>query len=171
MSDNLIVYQNHNVALPPGLSKQDINDITLHGKWAWASLFKPKAIGATMGSGLLATVTHYLQDGSEQQKPLKYVLLSGHDSSILSLLSAMQVALDEPPPYASVLNFSVFETKNRGKKIVASLNDKPIFIPHCKGSSCTPAQFSQLLAHSKDHIDTQALAAIHAEDRTQARVH
>ncbi len=163
IADTLYVYQNHGVLIPEEvLSQDDVDHIIRIGLWAHAVKYAPKEIGGTFGSNLLSTITKYMQQANRRApSKLKYVLLSGHDSSILSVLSAMQAPLNENPRYASDLNFSMYESENKQRFIVVSLNDQPVSIPHCSGSSCSVEQFSELLEIAKQNRDMNGLHCLH----------
>jgi len=149
LGDTFYIYQQHHIPLPKDLSQQDIAEIIHEGNWALAHLFTPQSIGNNMGQGLLSLVTQYLQEGAKQQTPLKYVLLFGHDSSIMTLFSAMSAPLEEPPPYASRVNFSLYEKSSGEHYVTVSYNDKSMAIPHCGKSECTLTTFSELAETAK----------------------
>ncbi len=132
VGNTLAVYQNNNVKLPPLLSKEDYHEITQAGKWAFCYLFTPKEVAKSMGQPLLGLIISYLQAPHED---LKYVLLSGHDSSLLALLSALGVPLKEPPPFASRVNFSLYEQEKQ-QYIVITYNDIELQVPGCNGNQC-----------------------------------
>jgi hypothetical protein len=68
-------------------------------------------------------------------------ILTLPDSSY-NLLSALEAPLKKPPPYASRLNFSLFEKETDGSHHVhITLNYEPVFIPSCGGHSCSLEQF------------------------------
>lgn len=140
ISDSFFIYQQHQLPLPKHLTESEISDIISTGKWALTALFEPKEMGDFVGSDLLTTVTDYLNSAIEQKTPLKYVLLSGHDSSLLSLLSAMGAPLTTPPAYASILHFAVYETEDKKHTIRILFNEKPVSLPHCNGEVCTQQQ-------------------------------
>ena len=172
LGDTLFIHQQHQAPLPDGLSDKDVEGIILHGKWAFAASFKPKAIGSTIGGGLLTTVTDYVRDAGNKKSPLKYVLLSGHDSSILTLLSAMHAPAVQAPPYASVLNVSLYEDHKQKRYVKVTLNDKPVSIPHCaKRTVCTLAEFSELIENTKPHVDHEALKAFQKESHKAKKLH
>jgi len=135
--DSLFIYQQHKIPLTIKLDKNDINEIIITGKWVLAEIFRPKAIGELVGRGLLNTIKQYIEDASSQKLPLKYVLFSGHDSSILALLSALGAPLTATPPLASVLNFSLYEAKDKSLYTVVSFNEQPLTIPLCQAKICT----------------------------------
>lgn len=112
-----------------------------------AAAYRPKEIGDAMGSRLLKVIIEYLRQAMQHDTPLKYVLLSAHDSTILSVMSAMRAPLSEPPHYASDLNFAVYETSGGSEVIKVSFNGKPVTIPACHGSICTIQQVAAILDH------------------------
>lgn len=139
----LYVYQENGIALPDALSKEDIAQIVDAGHWAFCYMFKPKPVGKAMGSPLLEHILDNLSKASAQNQ-LKLMLLSGHDSSLLALLSALEVPLDEPPPYASHVNFSVYQSKDAQPYVVISYNDKILKPPVCGGEQCGLEQLKSL---------------------------
>lgn len=157
LGDTLHIHRLHHAPIPQSLSREEINEIIQLGSWAHAALFKPKEIGSTLGSDTLANIVNYLQQASQGKSPLKYVLLSGHDSSILALLSAMRAPLNASPPYASHVNFALFEKNSGGYQVVIRFNDEPVFVPACGGHACTLEQLQALAAEAKANIDILAL--------------
>lgn len=144
LADTLHVNRLYGVALPKGLGNQDADEIIEAGKWVFVTKFKPKEMGQETGKHLLATIFHFLQKADHQNEKLKYVLLVGHDSSILALFSALQIPLDQPPPYAAYVNFSLFERKNGEREIEIRFNDTPVKVSACSKTACTAAELGSL---------------------------
>ncbi len=145
LANVLHIYQINNIPYPAGLSTEDVNQIINSGSWVFTYTFQSKEIGKGIGNPLLETMLEYIHNASTNESPLKYVLLSGHDSSILALMSALEVPLNVPPPYASQVNFALYETSDSEHKVVISYNDKPVHIPACQGTACTLAQLKSLI--------------------------
>lgn len=143
LGDDLFIYRLKNIPLPAGLSNEDVNEIINAGKWAFVYGFKSKEMGILTGKPLLAAVINYVQNASQKKDGLKYVLLSGHDSSILGILSAMGAPLSLPPSYASDVNFSLYQDGQR-YTVKVKFNDKPVVIPRCGSDTCTLEQFIAL---------------------------
>ncbi len=143
LGNTLFVYQSNQVPLPKDLSKKDIDQIIDAGKWAFCFMFKPEPVANAVGRPLLGLVVDHLSKAHESND-LKFVLLSGHDSSLLALFSAMGVALNEPPPYASHLSFSVYQEANKEPYVVISYNDQILEVPACGGSQCQIKQLKAL---------------------------
>ncbi len=152
LANVLHIYQMNQIPYPAGLSTEDVDQIIDAGHWVFTFTFKPKEIGRGIGNPLLQTMLDYVHRASSNESSLKYVLLSGHDSSILALMSALEVPLDVPPPYASQVNITLYETSPSEHKVVISYNDKPVHIPACNGTACTIGQLKSLLASSEEDI-------------------
>ncbi len=144
LGDTLYTYKVHNIPLPQGLSEEDAEQIINTGKWLHAALFKPEQVGDALGKTGLEKIKDYLKRAIEHQSPAKFVLISAHDVTILGVLSAMHTPLESTPPYASDLNFSVYESAGGNYSIKVTLNDKPVNIPGCNGNVCTWSQLQKL---------------------------
>lgn len=145
LSDVLYVHQLHQAPMPAALSKDETQQIIHLGKWAMAMMYKSKEVGDLLGQGQLAIIAQYLQEASEKKNSLKYVLLSAHDSSILSLMSALEAPLEMSPRYASHVSFSLFENENKSQYIKVSMNDVPVPIPACGGFVCSLEKLTTLV--------------------------
>lgn len=144
LADNLYIRQLNQLPLPKGMTGQDAQTIMDAGQWAFTTAFKPNEVGRLTGQTLVATIADYMHQVSEQKTKLKFVLFSGHDTTILSALSALGAPLTNPPRYASDLNFSMYEA-GIGKYVVkVTLNGKAIQIPGCNNKECTLKQFEAL---------------------------
>jgi lysosomal acid phosphatase len=145
LGGTLSIHQSHHVPLPIKLSSTDVNDIITMGKWVIAAKYRPKEIGRENGRPLLIVVTDYLQQAIRGVGQLKYVLLSGHDTTILSIMSAMRTPLSLPPPYAADLNFSLYQRSPKEYVVRVSLNGQPIILPGCKTLNCPWEQFKKMI--------------------------
>lgn len=146
LGDTLYIDQLYNVPLPEGLSSEEAQEIIDTGRWVFVTAFKSLDMGKNTGSGLLKTISDYLQDASTGKTQLKYLLLSSHDTTQLSLMSAMATPLKEVPPYASDLNFSLFENGKQNFYVRVKFNEKQVIIPGCHNSdTCSLAEFSALV--------------------------
>ena len=146
LTDILSIERLKGIELPPGLSEEDATTIIDAGHWAMLTAFKNPVIGKTTGAALLQEISNYLKNAAknseEHPDPLKYVLFSAHDITLLSVMSAMGVPLNEMPPYSSDLNICLTSQGNNNYYVTATYNDKPLIFP-CSGSTiCTLDQFA-----------------------------
>lgn len=145
LGDTLHIYEDNNIPLPEGMTEEDANKIIKSGEWVFTTIFKPQEVGQATGKQVLQRVSNYLQQVSDQKSALKFVLLSAHDITIVSAMSALHIPLSALPPYASDLNFSLYELSSKNYIVKVSYNDQVVEIPGCDGSSCTLSQFESLV--------------------------
>lgn len=146
LADNLYIRNLHHVALPKGITPADAEKIIALGELGIVNEFKQKEITYPMGKNFLQALSQYFQSVVQNKTALKYVLFSGHDSSIMSVMTTLGSPLPHLPAYASDLNFSLYQnTKEYYVKV--SYNNQPVNIPDCGGSVCTLAQFAAITKH------------------------
>lgn len=147
LGDNLFIRKLHHIPLPAGINDETADEIIAAGQWAMVNRFKPREVGEEASRQLLARISKELTNASLQKSDLKYILFSGHDTTLLAVMSALQNPLTEQPRYASNLNFSLYQNeKNYFVKV--TFNDKPVQIPGC-GSVCTLTQFNKVMRAEK----------------------
>jgi hypothetical protein len=143
LADNLYVRRINNIPLPKGISNKDADEIISLSESAIINEFKLKSVTNPMGREFLKTVSNYFKQVTQHTTPIKYVLFSGHDSTIMSVMNTLGNPLDQIPEYASRLNFSFINNENR-YYVKVNYNDQPVFIPVCKSNTCTLEQFDRL---------------------------
>lgn len=141
LGDTLRIYTYYHIPLPQGMTEQEANVIIESGAWAFTTIFKPREIGEARGGKLLATIKNHLMQATDENVRTKFVLLSAHDSTTLALMSAMHIPLESPPPYASDLNFSLYETGPENYTVRVTYNGQPLLIPGCDQLDCPLSQF------------------------------
>ncbi len=144
LGDTLFIYQQHHVPLPKGLSNADATEIMKEGEWAFAESFKPHQVGDVTSHELLKAIVDYFEEASQEKSKLKFVLFSGHDTTIAGLLSALRAPGTGRPPYSSDLNFALFKEGSE-YKVKINLNGKPITLPGTTSGECTLKEFNALL--------------------------
>lgn len=143
LADNLLIRHVHRIPPPAGLTQLDINQLLQWREELMSKYFGLKAVYCNMGSEFLQTVTTLMRQAENHHAPLKYVLFSAHDSSIMAVMSMLGVSMKTVPPYASRLNFSLFEADGQ-HFIKIQLNDRPLFIPACNSDRCKRRDLAEL---------------------------
>ncbi|STX52358.1 major acid phosphatase Map (histidine-acid phosphatase) [Legionella busanensis] len=143
LGDNLYIRQLHHIPLPPGINNTDAKEIISLSKWALINYFKLKEVTYPTGHEFIKTANNYFYQTIQTKSPLKYVLYSAHDSSIMSVMTTLGVPLNDIPPYAANLNFSLFQNKDK-YYVRVSYNDKLVSVPGCENDYCTLAQFKKI---------------------------
>lgn len=144
VGDTLFIHQVHHVPLPEGMSANDAETIINTSKWIFVASENPQPIAYAHSNQIMTNIANYLQTGSKGKSELKYVLLSGHDTTITSAMSYLGAPLTTPPHYASNLNFSLYESGANYYTVKVTYNDTPVFIPACGGTTCELNQFMEL---------------------------
>jgi acid phosphatase len=137
LGDTLHTYMAHDIPLPSGLTTTEAKQIVDAGDWIYACIFKPHQIGDAAGKAGLETIVSYIRQAAEHKTKTKFLLVSAHDLTILGVMSALHAPLDTPPPYASDLNFSLYESDLGDYYVRVTYNDKPVSIPGCNGNKCS----------------------------------
>ena len=131
--------------MPVGLSAQDVETIINASNWAFMAQEKPQQVATAYSTKLMTNIANYLNSGSQKKTKLKYVLLSAHDTTIAGALSFMGAPLEIAPPYASNLNFSLYERDANYYLVKITYNGQPVSIPACGGDTCELQQFINLV--------------------------
>jgi len=140
VGDLLFIYQLKHLSLPKELNKEDIKTMITASK----DIFKKSIVAEASGKPLFNEIAHYLKEAASQKTMLKCVLYSAHDSTIMSLMSAMNIPINEIPCYASDLNLSLFDKGNHNYYVQVTLNDRRLELPGTKGKGCSLENFMKL---------------------------
>ena len=97
----------------------------------WARVFQSRGeIGRITGGPLLGKIAQYMKKAHDEELSLKndrlkYILLSAHDATLLSVMSALGAPLtgDNEPPYAAYLHFGLFEKDRANFNIQITYHD------------------------------------------------
>jgi hypothetical protein len=143
LGDILYIRKIHHVPYPAGITEADANQIIALTEWGMANKFKQNSYTSPMGRELLTTLTSYFNNAIHNKTLLKYVLLSGHDSSIMAAMNTLQVPLTSIPHYASDLSFILYANADK-YYVKVTLNNQPLIIPACAGNVCSLAQLNSL---------------------------
>ena len=144
IGDALHIHQLQGVPFPKGMTHKEATEIMEAAYWAFTRFYQDPKIAKAMVGKEIAAIAQELQTASEKKGAKKYHLFFAHDTTILCLLSALEAPLKTPPPYASRLNFSIFEQEDGLHHVQITLNESPVFIPACGGASCSLEQFVTL---------------------------
>jgi lysosomal acid phosphatase len=142
VGDNLNVRKRNGVAMPPQLSEEDQKKIIYLGEWCQAQQIKPKVMGDFFGSALLNNIREKMNEAAAGKTECRYVLYSGHDTTLLPVLSALGVPLNINPPYASHIDFELY-SDNGQYTVEVFFNNEPLVLT---GSDpvCTLEEFNRI---------------------------
>ncbi|MCP4181213.1 MAG: histidine phosphatase family protein [bacterium] len=148
IGDNLNVRERNGVAIPSGISKIDAKLIIYLSDWLQAQQFAPKQIGNYFGNKFLVTLQKNMQKVIDSKQEYKYILYSGHDSSILPVMSALGVPLKLNPPYASHIDFELYKNETE-YYVEVRFNGKTVKLPNNTKSQCKFSDFIKIVEASK----------------------
>ncbi|OGV36122.1 MAG: hypothetical protein A3E88_07115 [Legionellales bacterium RIFCSPHIGHO2_12_FULL_35_11] len=148
VSDRLFIEHLYNISLPSGLQKKDADTILGAGKWALLYIANHPKLALSAGSELAQTIKHEMSLAAEQNRPLKYLLFVAHDTTLEAQLRILGQTINDIPPYASEINYSLFDVGSSNYEVRVTYNQKPLFIEQCGAEHCALSDFINL-------IDTQ----------------
>ncbi len=112
-SDNVNCMYIHHIPFPKELTKEDIEQIIKNKMSACAIRFVPKEIAKFMATPFMTKLkTDMNMAVNNDATRFNYILYSGHDDSILGIMSALNVPLANNPPYASHVDFELYKDNN-----------------------------------------------------------
>lgn len=122
LGDNLYIRSLYQVPFPEGLSLDQAQKIIQFGESSIVDRFKQPDVTDPMGKAFLKKLSEYFRQASHPENKLKYVLFSGHDSSIMAVMNTLHAPLTFNPPYASRLSFKLYQ-ENGQSWVQISLNE------------------------------------------------
>lgn len=143
ISDRLFIERLYNLPLPGGLRDKDADTLIGIGKWALLYIANHPKLALIAGSELAQTIKHEMSLATEQNRPLKYLLFVAHDTTLEAQLKLLGQSIDDIPPYASDLNYSLFDMGSY-YEVKITYNQKPLFIQQCGGQACTLSDFTSM---------------------------
>ena len=144
IGDVLIVAKHHNLPLPKGLTEKDAQQIIDLTSWGLAVQFKSEKVSYLCGAKLLNSMTKNLKDAAVQKAPYKIVYYSGHDITLLPIMSLLGTPLNKSPGYASHLQLELYKTGEKMFIIKLRYNGKAVKMPIMNNNdSCSLESFVQ----------------------------
>ncbi|KAM3922452.1 LOW QUALITY PROTEIN: testicular acid phosphatase homolog [Leptodactylus fuscus] len=152
--DTLFCQKSHNFSLPAWATVGVLNtleEIMAFDIKAHMSFYKPKEKARLTGGILVDAVLRNFTEAIKRSSPLKMVMYSAHDSTILALQGALGVYSGIHPPYASCHIFEFYKESDGGYSVGMyyrnESNKEPyeLLLPGCT-SPCPLGLFSQLMA-------------------------
>ncbi|XP_069805184.1 testicular acid phosphatase homolog isoform X1 [Dendropsophus ebraccatus] len=151
--DTLFCQKSHNLSLPAWATPevmQTLEEITTFDTKAHMALHRPVEKARLTGGILVDAVLRNFTEAIKKSSPLKMVMYSAHDSTILALQGALGVYSGIHPPYASCHLFEFYKesdgTYSIGMYYRNESNKEPyeMVVPGCR-SPCPLRLFSQLM--------------------------
>jgi len=143
--DKLFVENIYNLPLPNGLSQKEADLILKAGKWAFLKIANNSQLSRVAGKELAQTINRALNSATEENHKLKYLLLVAHDTTLEVQLKLLNQTIDDIPPYASRLNYSLYDMGSANYAVRVTFNNEPVYIDACGGVVCGLHKFSNIV--------------------------
>jgi len=142
VGDVLIVAEHHNKPLPKGLSKENAKKIIDLTSWGLATQFKSEKVSYLMGGELFNRIADNIKDAAAEKSKYKLVYYSGHDITILPIMSLLGVPLKNSPGYAANIEYELYKTDASAYIIKIRYNGNYVKLPIMDGKNqCTLEAF------------------------------
>lgn len=96
-------------------------------------------------SPLLRDIVDYMNLAKLQQTHRKFTLYSAHDTTVMPVLTSLNVTLDSWADYASNIFFILSYENDAGFQVTVYYNDVPVVIKECQVSPCPFDKFTELI--------------------------
>ncbi|AFJ42590.1 histidine-type phosphatase [Francisella noatunensis subsp. orientalis] len=150
VGDVLIVAKAHGKPLPKGLSQEDADQIIALTDWGLAQQFKSQKVAYIMGGELTNRIIEDLNNVADGKSKYKMTYYSGHDLTLLEVMGALGVPLEEAPGYASNLQFELFKDDDI-YKVKLRYNGEYVKLPIMdKDDSCTLDALNKYMQNIND---------------------
>lgn len=128
LGDTLKIYRIYDIKIP-NLSDEDRDEMIQLGRWAFAARYQAKEIGELLGRKQMEFIQGFIVNFLNHENENKYILISAHDNTLLSMMSILGAPLAESPNYGDNLNFSIFENDQHKRFIRIRYNEREIAVP------------------------------------------
>ena len=145
VSDRFFIERLYKIPPPAGLEAEDVDRIIDEGNWAFLKILNHPKLAWAIGTELAEMIKSDINSAKVQNRKLKYKLFVAHDTTLAYQLKILGQEIKVIPPYASVINYSVFDNGSENYEVRVTYNQKPLFIKQCGGYSCTLNKFIKFI--------------------------
>lgn len=151
VADALYIRKQMRQQLPNAISIQDIYSLYGESRKVLAMSLEMPPAGALAARDLINNISNNINNViSNKSDARKFILYSGHDVSILALLSGLGTPIAISPPYASHVSIQLFEKSSSSNHkhyyLKVLLNNNEINLPSCKARKyCTLTEFNHIV--------------------------
>ena len=120
VADVLLVRSKNNIPLPAGLTDSAQAQILKLYSWALAYEYQTKKVSTICGGELLQRIGNDISTKIANTNDRRFVYYSGHDLTILPLMTLMNHPLTQAPGYAAHIEFELYQddAKNYSIKLI-----------------------------------------------------
>ena len=142
----LFCHVQHGISLPRGLQTDDVELIDRYGGWLWGVQFKDAIYNRLAIGRFLFELSNMMHQSLNGETSYKMMIFSGHDSTLVPVLSAMGIYDNAWPPYASFLTIDIAEDDSTKERFVrVAFNDQDVKLPFATSVWCSFNLFTMKL--------------------------
>ncbi|KAJ6242006.1 lysophosphatidic acid phosphatase type 6 [Anaeramoeba flamelloides] len=140
----VVCYQAHGKPLPSGITESMIERLHTHHTWSLNYLFGNTEYVRITSVMFLKDLLEAMLFKTTNQNNYKFMLYSGHETTVYPLIKLLGINTVEEIPYAGHLSFQLLkEYKKYFVRI--TFNDQVLTIPQCKLQDCPFNKFYKLV--------------------------
>ncbi|XP_031564393.1 counting factor 60-like [Actinia tenebrosa] len=152
--DCVHTHQCHGYEIPPGITDSLFQRMVNEVLYFWNSQYRYPSIQqfAKAGIGFLVNDMWQAMQKIMEGKGKKFLLYSGHDLTLGTLLMAFNISEGKWPPYASMFRLELYQNTAAAQQnskqqesfaVKVIYNDQERKLPFCDASPCSMAQFEK----------------------------
>jgi len=135
----------HNVPYPEGLTVDDAKKIVKARNRAAVIRYVSREMTWFMTAGFFSRMMEDFNLAMEGKQHYKFILYSGHDDSLIAVMSSLNAPLEENPPYASHIDFELYKDDLQ-YRVRVRFNGEPVFLTGDKSRDfCTIEEFINII--------------------------
>lgn len=154
--DVFVCYQAHQydnfAAVTPAMWQQ-LQDLV---KWIYARSMTDYGVLRTQISTLMTAIRGYLDAAASGTSPLRFVHLSGHDTTVMPTLAALQIWDGELIPYAANIVFELRRPTDGLPYVTISYQGQPMQLPFCNNQTQCPLSVLDRYLRNYDAVNLAA---------------
>lgn len=140
LMDLFFATQCHGFDLPPGITESVVNATYQASLWENNYLLSPSIVNRLSMSTFFEEIINNIEEFISGNITTKYFIFSGHDDTVGPLM--MLFGIDQYwPPYASHVEFELWEDDNSNKFIQLKYNGVSIEVSGCSSTMCPIDEF------------------------------
>ncbi|KAJ6241094.1 lysophosphatidic acid phosphatase type 6 [Anaeramoeba flamelloides] len=131
----IVCYQSHSKELPSGITENMIDRLHKHHTWKLNYLYGNPEFSKIASVSFLKDLLESMLFKINSQNDYKFMLYSGHESTLCPLIQLLGITTVDEIPYAGHLSFQLLKEYKK-YYVRITFNDQVLTIPQCKLEDC-----------------------------------
>ncbi|KAJ5076752.1 lysophosphatidic acid phosphatase type 6 [Anaeramoeba ignava] len=135
----------HNKSFPPGMTQEILDQVANESNWEWNKLSSTKEIQKLKIGRFIEDIVNAIMAKINNQIAYKWMLYSGHDTTLAPLLQSYNVYDNTVPDYSSYVIFELYQDDQTSTYYIKlSYNNEDLIIPGCENTYCELETFMSI---------------------------